>query len=480
MKKLSATSQEPRRSSRSSPRAYAAPKPLSTAAWQEHHNSPADFAIGEAPVNIIRRKYNSTGGAARLLESVAGEGAVEIGILSVEQADHLADITRRRVIPWVRFCTGGNSNAYRDPFLSNALYLQGMRLDDSFHDTMAQHKLYDYVRKQMQRHFPMSPLPRDKITGLLLMATWSTGPTKGLEFMDSWLLSGYASQQAMLHINFTNTTQSLEQGRMTDTDKDTLRMWSAICLCHLQYSVGTGRPSTIAPIYLEQSRVLLDDFDAVMVDGFEVSSIILFSSLQSLYAAQASVDYDEIFSSLQQWRKQWNHLFDSLDEHRFMLEISYNFCLLVLAKRAAAPRTSTVPASNSSNVSQRSHTFPAVPTAQDWTTSFRSYAQRVVDYGQIIPTETFEEIPEFYHLCIVYAIMILAQFTQGPNGDQELKMKLENLLQYWSGANLSSLFTTFRPTLESFLDPLENEDVGVRSFPSSPGLQEIFNSVFSL
>lgn len=52
--------------------------------------------------------------------------------------------------------------------------------------------------------------------------------------MDGWLLSGYAAQQAMLHIDFTNTTKSLGQGRMSEIDKDSLRMWSAICLCHLQ------------------------------------------------------------------------------------------------------------------------------------------------------------------------------------------------------------------------------------------------------
>lgn len=39
------------------------------------------------------------------------------------------------------------------------------------------HDLYEFVRQQMQNYFPMTPLPRDKIIGLFLMATWSTGPT---------------------------------------------------------------------------------------------------------------------------------------------------------------------------------------------------------------------------------------------------------------------------------------------------------------
>lgn len=78
-----------------------------------------------------------------------------------------------------------------------------------------------------------------------------------------------------------------------------------------RYSVGTGRPAIFAPIYIDSP--LLESFDAVVLDGFDVSSVMLFSSLQGLHAAPTSNNFDVMWAVLQQWRKQWAHLFGALN-----------------------------------------------------------------------------------------------------------------------------------------------------------------------
>lgn len=156
-----------------------------------------------------------------------------------------------------------------------------------------------------------------------------------------------------------------------------------------------------------------------------------------------------------------------------MLEISYNFCLVVLAKRADAYNT------GQSSISQTTSPQDGQTVSSSvWMTSSRTYAQRIIDNSRLISVKVFEEIPEFYHICVVYVIIVLAQSTIGASGDQILKSELLELVRDCSKVSLSYLFTASLPKLESWLGLNNHEHGEMDSEFVSAELQDFFSSVF--
>uniref|UniRef100_A0A0B7JJ77 Transcription factor domain-containing protein n=1 Tax=Bionectria ochroleuca TaxID=29856 RepID=A0A0B7JJ77_BIOOC len=103
------------------------------------------------------------------------------------------------------------------------------------------------------------------------MAMYASSPTRGPEYIDSWLLSGHCAQQAMLTINFSDISERLDSGLATSADQRAVRTWAIISLVHLHWAAITGRPPTIPAAYLLQSQLLLNFEQATMRDGMLVA-----------------------------------------------------------------------------------------------------------------------------------------------------------------------------------------------------------------
>jgi hypothetical protein len=55
-----------------------------------------------------------------------------------------------------------------------------------------------------------------------------------VNYIDSWLLTGYSAQQAMLSISFSAIVENVRQGKPTNEDRRAIRLWASVCLHHLQ------------------------------------------------------------------------------------------------------------------------------------------------------------------------------------------------------------------------------------------------------
>lgn len=67
---------------------------------------------------------------------------------------------------------------------------------------------------------------------VVLTGTQADSP---VDYIDSWLLTGYCAQQAMLSISFSAVVENVKRGMVTNADRQAIRLWANICLHHLQY-----------------------------------------------------------------------------------------------------------------------------------------------------------------------------------------------------------------------------------------------------
>lgn len=54
------------------------------------------------------------------------------------------------------------------------------------------------------------------------------------DYIDSWLLTGFCAQQAILAIDFSKIVHNISQDETTADDQTAIRLWSVICLQHLR------------------------------------------------------------------------------------------------------------------------------------------------------------------------------------------------------------------------------------------------------
>lgn len=424
-------------------------------------NAAADRNTTSAPVNLIRNRFSALSGAARLTRN--SKDVVEMGFLSERQALHLQELFFERVGPWIGISNWSAISEARDvrrisPLLFAAICLQGGRLDATFCNSAQHDQLYEHVRTLTGRELLISPLPLESVCALLIVAVWSTSPKEKAEFIDSWLLSGYAVQQAKLSINFTALLKNLNEGRSDHVDQRRLRLWNMICLCHLQFAVGTGRPSVIAPEYLEHCPAILNTIEASLYDGITVAAVTLFAIVQDLLKHN-SLTEEHSRKHLKSWTSKWGHLLDANDHRVCVLQMAIDFCHLVLDRRCldhfnnasspTADRTITSPNEtlNSPSGSSRADrsSIHSHSMRERYFLLCKEHALQLLHTFKSLPMRTSEELPEFLHLCVVYAMIVLAELYKEQPHDQTVPAIIRETLAYGqqavSGTTISFEFT---------------------------------------
>ncbi len=130
-----------------------------------------------------------------------------------------------------------------------------------------------------------------------------------MDYIDSWLLTGYCAQQAMLSISFSTIVENVRRGNPTDEDRRAIRLWASVCLHHLHWAVTTGRPSTIPAPYLNQCNILLSLFEATVHEGMVVAEILLYTALNKKLTHHSYLDANGECDEFVAWKQKWCHLF---------------------------------------------------------------------------------------------------------------------------------------------------------------------------
>lgn len=148
------------------------------------------------------------------------------------------------------------------PFLHAVCCLHGIpHAREDWPAVDVRRQVYERVRLTLGQALLASPLPLDEISAILLMSVYSNQSpgwvrrhvivsecsltdqqgSSPVDYIDSWLLTGYCAQQAMLSISFSDIVQNIKRGSPTSEDRRAIRLWANICLHHLQ-SVSNPPP----------------------------------------------------------------------------------------------------------------------------------------------------------------------------------------------------------------------------------------------
>ncbi|KAK6088563.1 2OG-Fe(II)oxygenase superfamily protein [Seiridium cupressi] len=256
-------------------------EPISCGKDLDNTSGPSSLAFASSPVVVLREIGSRCTGSRRQALDTANLDLVAGGILDQNTEKELIDL----------FCTTHKHSrllydrqdlaAIREmwessSFLRAVCCLKGMVCRANFRNTSIHRTVYDRVRNSMGQALLLSPLTLAETYAVLLMTDGILDPAQdGSEFIDSWLLTGFCAQQAVLAINLPKIVSSIAQ------DETSIEDQRAIRLCF---------------------------YDASLQDSMMLAEIQLYSTLlqilrQSSFNGSA-IEAEEFTS----WRERWSHL----------------------------------------------------------------------------------------------------------------------------------------------------------------------------
>ncbi|WBW72938.1 DNA-binding transcription factor, zf-fungal binuclear cluster type [Schizosaccharomyces osmophilus] len=134
-------------------------------------------------------------------------------------------------------------------------------------------------------------------------------PLRYVQKQDLWLLSGFALRHRIL-----SSTQGWFNGfvgsRSTLTYLDIVpaRTWNHLCHAHLLMCIGYRRHAMLEEPTFDECRNILTNCQASEFDGNILGMLSVYSMLYRLL--RSSFDLDYAIFQLEEWRKEWCHLWE--------------------------------------------------------------------------------------------------------------------------------------------------------------------------
>ncbi|KAI1388064.1 uncharacterized protein F4822DRAFT_408500 [Hypoxylon trugodes] len=389
---------------------------------------PADKGAQSAPIVVLRSiSQQITRGYRRLLGHINLD-FVQLQLLDEQTANHLIQLYCRHQSHNILVCsledlTTRNGTRKVSTFLRSVCCLIGITYDEGICGTQLHRQIYEQVRVTLGQALLSSPLNLEEINAVLIMSDNANSPSsQGVDYIDSWLLTGYCAKQAMLSISFSKIISNIKQGSSTADDEKTIHLWCKICLHHLHWAATTGRPSIIPIPYIDQCNILLSFYRATMQDGMLVAEILLFSALHEKLAHQSYLGDGGECKEFLSWKEKWNHLL--VLPTSSLLRIGYHGACLILAVRSLEevgqglrPRTFLSGTDGDNGSDNESHDPTQSKPHKDGDGNL--LRANACKYAMIC-LQTFLEMPRFRMdstptclcLCIGYCALLLAHYDE--------------------------------------------------------------------
>ncbi|KAI1172199.1 hypothetical protein F4777DRAFT_521815 [Nemania sp. FL0916] len=418
----------------------------------EYLLNPVDRGSKSAPIVVLREISQHVTLGYRRVVGHGNPDLVQLQLLDEPTAGELIELFIKyqghtllaREYQELRHCGDARQVS---AFLHSVCCLIGIVYRDDICGTALHRQIYEQVRITLGQAVLCSPLDLDDLNAMFIMSNNANTPSsQGVEYIDSWLLTGYCAKQAMLSIYFTQIVNRLKKGNSTIEDHRAMHLWSTICLHHLHWAATTGRPSIIPKgSHINQCNVLLSFYQATMQDGMLVAEIMLYSMLHQKILQESYPNDGRECEEFRAWKQRWNHLLALPTSS--MLRVGYHAACLILAVRAlgktgdALGSTSllstdntpvTGPASMGSKVDDKSTTSPSHhdgnipdsevtgdenPPPKPEHTNGDLLRINACKYARLV-LETFLEMPSFLMdsaptctcLCLGYCALVLAHY----------------------------------------------------------------------
>ncbi|KAI1654927.1 hypothetical protein F4813DRAFT_368893 [Daldinia decipiens] len=394
----------------------------------EYFSVPADKGAQSAPIVVLRSiSQQITRGYRRLLEHINVD-LVQLQLLDEQTANELIHLFFRYqghnlLVCGVEDLAASSETRRVSAFLHSVCCLMGVAYRSDICGSSMHRQMYEQVRITLGQALLSSPLNLEEINAVLIMSNNANSPGgNGVDYVDSWLLTGYCAKQAMLSISFSKIINSIKQGNLTSEDHKAIHLWSKICLHHLHWAATTGRPSIIPASYINQCNILLNFYQATMQDGMLVAEILLYSTLHQKLTHQSYLGDGGECKEFLSWKEKWNHLLGLPTSS--MLKIGYHAACLILAVRSLEevgqglrPRTflSEIDGEDASNNECHASTHPRRNKDGDGNTlriNTCKYAMLVLQTFLEMPSFLMDAIPTCLCLCIGYCALLLAHYDE--------------------------------------------------------------------
>ncbi|OIW28172.1 hypothetical protein CONLIGDRAFT_634496 [Coniochaeta ligniaria NRRL 30616] len=426
----------------------------------EDISDPADAGIGSAPAIVMRTMATHLAGVRRRVLEHFNSDLIQLGLLDESSADTLIRLFYRHRDSGLLVRDIGLSHPSKElrkasPFLHAVCCLHGMPYGpEDWPAVSTRSDVYQQVRSMLGQALLASPLPLDEINAILLMSVYSNqSPVVSdspVDYIDSWLLTGYCAQQAMLSISFSTIVENVRRGNPTDEDRRAIRLWASVCLHHLHWAVTTGRPSTIPAPYLNQCNILLSLFEATVHEGMVVAEILLYTALNRKLTHHSYLDANGECAEFAAWKQKWCHLFALPRSSAFKL--SYHSAYLILAVRSLEDfnngrATEDLLSPQPANQPLLRHHADGQPRDQAHSIALR-FAVQILETFLEMSTLLRNEIPIYLHMCISYAALVIAQYWRNTppaaRASADAVLELLTALEEWAATSHSgSLVTSY-------------------------------------
>ncbi|KAI1468983.1 uncharacterized protein F4812DRAFT_450795 [Daldinia caldariorum] len=394
----------------------------------EYFSAPADKGTQSAPIVVLRSiSQQITRGCRRMLGHIDVD-LIELQLLDEQTANELIHLFFRYqghnlLVCSVEDLTASSETRRVSAFLHSVCCLMGIVYRNDICGSSMHRQIYEQVRITLGQALLSSPLNLQEINAVLIMSNNANSPGgNGVDYVDSWLLTGYCAKQAMLSISFSKIINNIRQGSSTNDDHKSIHLWSKICLHHLHWAATTGRPSIIPAPYINQCNILLNFYQATMQDGMLVAEILLYSTLHQKLTHQSYLGDGGECKEFLAWKEKWSHLLGLPTSS--MLKIGYHAACLILAVRSLEevgqglrPRTflSEIDGEDGSDTEAHTSTQSRQKKSDDGNIlriNACKYAMLVLQTFLDMPSFLMDTIPTCLCLCIGYCALLLAHYDE--------------------------------------------------------------------
>ncbi|MBV36060.1 MAG: hypothetical protein CMP47_11525 [Rickettsiales bacterium] len=317
---------------------------------------------------------------------------VSTGILGASLANYLIRVFLQRLGKWIAVYSENDlpdDLEESHPLLfSAACLLASPHVPNVSKDTIQRTDIL--VRRLTASTILKTPvLSHESIQALLLLSMFS--PTIQTTMpMDSWMLSGTSVNHAVLSFNLANPASEDDD----DARLRNLRIWNALCLTNVQFSVGNARPSVVSQRFVDYCSQILDFQTSTMADAALFAEVLLYSRTEKMLNDVPMVTETHVvpvYRELEDWHASWKHVLGSFPPTYSKPDFSYDFCYLLLYRTALKANSDSTP----------------VQEAITQTTS------KILERFLNLDFSAALEMPDFFFFIVIYAALNLCKFAVG-------------------------------------------------------------------
>ncbi|KFA63303.1 hypothetical protein S40285_07636 [Stachybotrys chlorohalonatus IBT 40285] len=293
--------------------------------------------LDPAPVFLIRDAATNAG--VHSPEETIGKPSIRpdviaSGLVSLSTAHTLLHLFHFHYGRWVRFSEDASPEALllnlrRSPMLLCSIFLIAVRhTTQELADRLAPN-LFQESKRLVTASLLEVPQSIEFFQTCLILSLWSTTIGQVPLSIDSWLLTGYAIQQALASPHFVEVLRSASY--LSTNHLDLWFLWNHLCVAHLQYCVGTRRHALLNQTQIDRCVSFIKSNEVTNYEtrmGAEISLYwIIYTKCNGSH-----INLSETKHAFENWQHEWSSLF--YEPRSQFLQMGFHFAYLMAYRQS--------------------------------------------------------------------------------------------------------------------------------------------------